>query len=110
MDRLRNIDRKEAIKSTLYLVLLVMPIACGLINQLRMLMSGKREGIYIFVDPPGYIYPEMSLEFTWWVVLVLVTAIMMVITYTSNLRAVSRTVYPLYAYLVFLLVLVKPVF
>jgi hypothetical protein len=66
------------------------------------------ESIYVFLDPPGYVYPLVSLEFAWWLVLTMTTAILCLLAYIGRLRP-RRMVYPLYLYLLFLLILVKPV-
>jgi hypothetical protein len=68
------------------------------------------EGIYVFVNPPEYIYPWVSLEFQWWIVLFFVTGLMFVLLFLNRLTSIPhRVVYPVYIYLAFLLIFVKPV-
>jgi hypothetical protein len=55
-------------KQLLSWVLLAIPILCGAINQIRMLITQKREAINVFVNPPGEIGPIIGLGNQWWVV------------------------------------------
>jgi len=87
------------------------PIVIGIFNQLSMAFLGT-ESIYVFLEPPkdGRLYPFMSLEVSWWFVFVFITLISMVGTYVSQQRVINRMIYPLWLFLCFLLISVKPVF
>jgi hypothetical protein len=86
-----------------------LPIAVGIIHQFLMAVFDI-DRIYVFVNPPQYIYPWVSLEYQWWIVLVFVTALLCTLVYLNRLRSLPyRVIYPAYAYLVFLLIFVKPV-
>ncbi|MBN1994122.1 MAG: hypothetical protein JW953_15600 [Anaerolineae bacterium] len=93
------------------------PIVLGLIHQFLMLILNnppgepkRGDGIYVFVKPPEYIYPFVSLEYQWWIVLLLVSIIMFVLAYSNRVGSIpSRFTVPFYAYILFLLILVKPV-
>lgn len=85
------------------------PIVAGVVHQFLM-VAFKIERIYVFVDPPGYIRPLVALKFQWWIVLLLASAIISVLAYTDRLKGVPRRVaLPFYLYILFLLILVKPV-
>lgn len=86
------------------------PLLGGLVHQLLMNFLG-RPAIYIFV-PPGYIYPLVSLSWQWWVLLVMASGLISLLSHTSSNRprhVTNRFVVPFYLYLLFLLLLVKPV-
>lgn len=83
------------------------PIVVGVVHQILMFFFGI-DRIYVFLEPPGYIYPLVSLEFGWWLVLTMATALLCLLAYISRIRP-RRIIYPLYLYLIFLLILVKPV-
>ncbi len=87
------------------------PIVVGLIHQFLMFRFAPRfQGIYVFVNPPGYIYPLISLEYQWWFVVLIGTAILFVIAYLNLIQAIpNRLTYPTYVYIIFLLIFVKPV-
>jgi hypothetical protein len=85
------------------------PIVVGVVHQFFMYFFGI-ERIYVFVDPPGYVYPWASLEFEWWFVLLLGSAIIGILAYSGKFpRIPSRIAIPFYFYILFLLLLVKPV-
>ena len=110
MDKIRSLNRKQVLNILLSVLVFGVPLFCGLFNQVRMFFNGKIMGIYVFVNPPEYLYPIVTLDLSWWVVLVLGTGILMGMVYTIKLRAVSRALYPLYIYLLFLVILVRPIF
>ncbi len=86
-------------------------IVVGLIHQILMFLFAPRfQDIYVFVRPPEYIYPFASVEYQWWLVVLFGTAILFVIAYLNLVRTIPhRLTYPTYIYLIFLLILVKPV-
>jgi hypothetical protein len=68
------------------------------------------ERIYVLLDPPGYIGPWASVQFIWWAVLLLASGGTALLIVLNQLPSVPhRVVYPLYVYVVFLLVFIKPV-
>lgn len=85
------------------------PIIVGIIHQFLMAFFGI-EGIYVFVNPPQYIHPWASLEYQWWIVLTFVTSLMYILMYLNRLPSVPRRIMiPTFVYLLFLLILVKPI-
>lgn len=86
------------------------PVVVGILNQIAMSFFGT-ESIYVFVEPPrdGRLYPFMSLETSWWFIFAFMTLISMIGTYVSQQRVINRMIYPLWLFLCFLLISVKPV-
>ncbi|MEW5956242.1 MAG: hypothetical protein AB1801_00840 [Chloroflexota bacterium] len=85
------------------------PIVIGVVHQILMLVFGI-ETIYVFVDPPGYIGPMVTLEWQWWLVLLLGSAAVCISSYLGRLQnVVGRLAFPLYIYILFLLIFIKPV-
>ncbi len=83
-------------------------IALGLIHQILMPFGISR--IYVFVDPPGYLEPAVSLGFSWWVVLLLASSTIAILAYSERLKTMPRRIaLPFYLYILFLLIFVKPV-
>jgi hypothetical protein len=89
--------------------ILTLPIAVGIVHQLLMFMFDI-ERIYVLLDPPGYISPWASVQFLWWIMLLVVAGGTALLIYLNQLPSVPhRVVYPLYIYVVFLLIFIKPV-
>ena len=85
------------------------PIVVGLVHQFLMYFFGI-DSIYVFVDPPGYIRPLISLEYQWWVALVLGSAVVCLAAYSNRFLTIpGRIAIPVYLYILFLLIIVKPV-
>ena len=85
------------------------PIAVGLVHQVLMFFFGI-DRIYVFVNPPEYIGPIISLGYEWWLVLLVASAFVAILAYSDRLtRMPKRVALPLYIYILFLLILVKPV-
>lgn len=86
------------------------PIVVGIVHQLLMIVPSpfRTDRIPLFLDPPGDIYPFVTLESGWWLVLTLTTFILFILAYIKRLRP-YRIVYPFYFYLLVLLILVKPI-
>lgn len=105
-----NSDLRAVLSGLVKQLIIWGPIVVGIVHQVLMYFSttNERDGIYVFLDPPGYIYPFTSLEAAWWIVLTLITSILCFLTSIDRLRP-HRLVYPFYAYLLFLLIFVKPV-
>ena len=83
------------------------PIVVGIIHQLLM-FTFEINGIYVGLNPPGTIYPFVTLEVTWWLVLTILTSALCFLAYTDRIRP-HRLVTPFYIYLVFLLIWVRPI-
>jgi hypothetical protein len=83
------------------------PIVVGVVHQILMYLFNI-DSIYVFLTPPGYISPFVSLEAAWWLVLTLGTSLLCLLVYINRIRP-RRVIYPLYLYLIFLLIWVKPV-
>jgi hypothetical protein len=95
--------------SLLKLILVWAPIVGGVVHQFLMLFLGI-DGIYVFVNPPGTIYPIVSLQYTWWIVLILGSSMMCILAYLDRVQSIpNRYVVPFYIYILFLLYLVKPI-
>jgi len=85
------------------------PIVIGVVHQFLMYFF-EIDRIPTFVNPPGDIYPWVSLEWQWWFVLIIGSSLIVIIAYSDRFgRIPSRVIYPFYAYLLFLLIFVKPV-
>ncbi len=85
------------------------PIVVGLVHQFLMAFFGI-DRIYVFVDPPGYIQPWATLEWQWWFVLLLFSSFIALIGYSARFPSVpSRIALPFYLYILFLLIMVKPI-
>jgi hypothetical protein len=84
-------------------------IVVGVIHQFLMYI-GFSNSIYVFVDPPEYVYPFVTLAYQWWFVLVLGSFIAFLAAYSGRVQGVpSRFVVPFYAYLLYLLIFVRPI-
>lgn len=84
-------------------------IVGGLVHQVLMYFFNV-QSIYVFVNPPGYVYPFVSLEYQWWFVLLLLSALICISAYSDRLKSIpTRLALPFYVYILFLLYLVKPV-
>ncbi len=107
----RNIDIRQLLVTGSSQLAIWGPIIIGILNQLSMAFL-HTQYIYVFLDPPkdGQLYPFMSLEISWWFVYAFVTILLMIATYVSKQRVINRMIYPLWLFLCFLLISVKPVF
>ncbi len=93
------------------------PILVGIVHQIVMLLAwllGSNNPVWdripVFVNPPGYIEPLVTLEYQWWLVLTLTTFTLYFLIDTRRLSNIPRRVaVPFYVYLLFLLILVKPI-
>jgi hypothetical protein len=103
-----DLDPKKTGSSRLLkLVFIWGPILIGVFHQILMAIF-KWNRIWVILDPPKYIYPFVTLEVGWWLVLTLLTTIPCLFALANRLRP-RRMIYPFYAYLVYLLIFVKPV-
>jgi hypothetical protein len=104
-----SFDLSKAISTLFKQVLLWGPIVGGLVHQFVMFVWDI-ERIYVFVNPPEYLEPFVSLEYQWWFVLLLGSSLMCILAYTDRLQSIpTRFAVPFYVYILFLLLLVKPV-
>ena len=96
--------------STIFKYLVIWGLVVGgLVHQFLMYFF-EIEKIPVFVNPPGDIYPLVSLEYEWWIVLLLVSSLICVSAYSDRLKSIpTRLALPFYIYIVFLLISVKPV-
>jgi hypothetical protein len=110
MMNLRNeVDLNQLFIDYVKLVVVWTPILVGVVHQMAMALFGF-DAIPVFLDPPGEIRPWASLEFEWWVVLTGATFLLYMLISTRVLSTLPRRVaLPFYIYLVFLLIIVKPV-
>jgi hypothetical protein len=106
-------------------ILLWIPIIGGLVHQFMMwfsaltrgdvaqpepLIGSKADCMYVFLDPPGYLQPTITLEYQWWTLLLLASALVCILAYLERIRTFpNRLVIPFYLYILFLLIFVKPV-
>ena len=108
MSRTVESDLRKLISRYAKTALIWIPLLVGIIHQIAMRFFDF-ERIYVFVDPPGYIGPEVSLEYQWWIVLVLGTSMVYSLIVFRRLATFpKRTAAPFYLYLLFLLIFVKP--
>lgn len=92
------------------------PIILGVVHQLVMLAGRGRENwqdydkIPVFVDPPGSIRPVVTLEYQWWIVLILIAGSFYALIILRQIPSLPRRFsVPFYVYLLYLLILVKPI-
>ena len=72
--------------------------------------STRGDGIWVILDPPGYVYPFVTLEYQWWILLLLLSSAITLIIYFNRLPKMhNRSAMPFYIYVVYLLILVKPI-
>ena len=91
-------------------VMFFVPIFGDEVVQAEPLIGSKFDCMYVFLDPPGYIKPIVTLEYQWWFVLLLVSTVVCVLAYLERIRTFpNRLVFPFYLYILFLLIFVKPV-
>lgn len=89
--------------------LIWIPLLIGLGHQFAMYFLGI-DHIYVFLDPPEYICPFVSLEYQWWLVLLLISDVLAILIYSDRFQSIPRRVaFPFYLYILFLLILVKPI-
>lgn len=104
-----NRDLRIALPGLIKWFLILGPVVGGLAHQLAMKFFGIDE-MYVFVNPPGHIEPFVSLEWTWWFVLLAGSSLLAIFVYSERLQNIPRrTASPFYLYVLFLLLLVKPV-
>ena len=109
MGPITNFDSKKIGPALIKQLLIWGPVVIGLVHQFLM-FAFKIETIYVFVNPPGYIGPIVTLQFEWWFVLLLGSALVCISSYLGRLQnVVGRMAFPLYVYILFLLILVKPI-
>ncbi len=100
-------DTKLLVRKTLKLVFAWAPLIVGIVHQFFMLSGGPRR-IYVFLKPPEYIEPIVTLTVTWWIMLLLGSGVLTLLLATNRIRNTRyRVLYP-YAYFVFLLIFVEP--
>lgn len=91
------------------------PIVVGFVHQFLMFISRDArppdmplDRIYVLVDPPGYIYPYVTLELAWWVVLTLISCVLYLLA-RANRISPHRLLYACYIFMLWLLIFVKPI-
>src|SRR5262245_48793085 len=95
-----DLELKGLVSGLFKQALIWAPIVVGVVHQILMFLFDI-DTIWVFLDPPGYIYPFVSLEGGWWLVLTFGTAMLCLLAYINRIRP-RRVVYPLYIYLLFL--------
>ena len=105
-----DVDFRLYISQLVKQLLIWGPIVVGIVHQLLMIAppAFRTDRIPLFLDPPGDVYPFVTLESGWWLLLTLVTSALFILAYLKRLRP-HRIVIPFYAYLLVLLLLVKPI-
>jgi hypothetical protein len=104
-----NFDSKKLGPALVKQLFIWGPVVIGVVHQFLMFFF-KIERIYVFVSPPGYIGPIVTLQSQWWFVLLLGSAAVCISAYLGRLQnIVGRLAFPLYLYILFLLIFVKPV-
>lgn len=107
-----NLDLTTGISRFIKLLLVLIPIVVGLAHQFLMFITRNNpvpiDQIPVILNPPGNIYPFVTLELGWWFVLTVVSAILCLLVRAAVLRP-HRLIYPFYFYLIFLLIFVKPI-
>ena len=107
-----NLDLATTMSRLVKQLLAWIPVMVGLAHQLLMFVSRTSEvpldWIPVLLDPPGFIYPFVTLERGWWIALTLLSAVLCLLVRANRLRP-HRVIIPFYIYLTFLLVFVKPI-
>ena len=107
-----NLDLTTGISKFVKLLLVLVPIVAGLAHQFLMFITRNSQfpidNIPVILDPPGNIYPFVTLELGWWFALTVVSSILCLLIRAKLIRP-YRLIYPFYIYLVFLLIFVKPI-
>jgi hypothetical protein len=102
-------DLRKLLPGLIRRAALLGPIGVGIIHQLVMYRRGEISQIYVFVDPPGYVQPFVSVKFEWWLVLLLLSTLVAVSAYWERWKTVPRRLaIPFYIYILFLLIFVVP--
>jgi hypothetical protein len=101
-----NIDLRAFFVGFIKQVFFWTPIVVGIIFQILMRFFGFTR-IYVILNPPEYIYPFVTLEPSWWLLMLLLSILVYFLASTGRLRP-HRLVVPLYLYIVYLLIFVKP--
>lgn len=104
-----NLDSNRLAPALIKQLFIWAPVVIGVVHQFLMFFFGI-DNIYVFVDPPGYVEPLVTLEWEWWFVLLFGSAGVCISSYFGSLQnVVGRLTFPLYIYSLFLLILVKPI-
>ena len=97
-------------------LLIWVPVMIGVVHQLLMFFLNtpdnptQGDGIYVYVTPPEYVYPFVTLAYSWWFVLLFGASLTCILIYSNRIGNIpQRFVFPFYAYILFLLILVKPI-
>jgi len=116
MRQTNDVDFSKVLTYLAKLVAAWLPILVGIGHQIAMLFGRGRENsefydqIPVFLDPPGTIGPFVTLEYQWWLVLTIFTATCYLLVVSRRLPNLPRRFgVPFYVYLLFLLILVKPI-
>jgi hypothetical protein len=109
MLKMNEAELKQTLYDLVKKSLVALPLAVGVAHQFLMAFFGI-DDIYVFVDPPGHISPWASVQFEWWMVLLIGTSTLFVLLLLKRLHRVPRRmIYPVYFYLLFLLIWIKPI-
>ena len=109
MSLISNLDGKKLGPIIFKQAALWLPVVVGVVHQFLMFIDYS-DRIYVFVDPPGYVDPFVTLEFQWWFVLLLGASGAAVVAYSRYFPSIpNRIALPFYIYACFLLLLVKPI-
>ena len=98
-------DVKHLLPFLLKLLAIITPILLGIGAQIIYFLDISC--INVIIDPPGEICPWVSLEWLWWIVILLGCLTFITLAYIE--RIPQRFMYPIYIYTIFLLILIKPV-
>lgn len=105
----QTLEVRQLIPMVIRLTLVWGPVLVGVVHQILMWQFGIDE-IYVFVNPPEYIVPFVTLGYQWWFVLLGISSFLAVMMYTGRFQNIpSRIAFPFYVYILYLLIFVKPV-
>ncbi len=109
MTQTNDASVRKLIRRYVRIVIFWTPILSGIAHQIAMTFFGV-DRIYVFVKPPEYIEPWATLEFQWWIVLTLMSSILYLLISARRFPTIpTRVAVPFYLYLLFLLILIKPI-
>ncbi len=104
-----NAGISKSIKTWGWYIILSIPVIIGFMWQIAMAFF-EVEYLYVFLSPPGHIQPLVSLEPSWWVVVLLFSFIFTILINGEKIASIpKRSAIPIYFYILFLLILVKPI-
>ncbi len=109
MSQINDFDLRKLGPDIIKQAVIWFPVVIGVFHQFLMVIDYS-DRIYVFVDPPGYIEPFVTLEVEWWFVLLFISSLLAISAYARRFQGIpNRIAFPFYSYVLFLLIFVKPI-